>query len=180
MIKKLTPEEFARDWAPIRDRLTDGKTFLHPDWRPVPIPLFLSQGMGPPCWRVREDPEVVDEFTPLRRTLAELGIQEICCGPAAGSAWDAYLLPPTEDATAGINQVSHPHGEWVCWFSREGSWCLLQREQWFSVLGGTPQFMEAYLHQAGGMDAVRKRFEDFDVSQAWEPSWDRSWADWRE
>lgn len=179
MIQTLSQEDFDHIWAPIRDRLTDGKIFLNPDWRQVPIPLYWSQGMGPPCWRVREDPEIVDEFAPLRRTLAEFGIQEICCGSATGSAWDAYLLTPGQDATSGLNRLTSMHGEWRCWFSREGNWCLLQREEWFSVLGGSTSFMDAYLRHAGGMDAVRKRFEDYDIAQAWEPSWDPSWSKWR-
>lgn len=47
------------------------------------------------------------------------------------------------------------------------------------MLGGSTAFMETYLRQAGGLETVRKRFEDFDISQAWEPSWDRSWAEWQ-
>lgn len=178
MIRQLSHEEFARDWAPVRDRMTDGVNLRDPTWVRVPIPLYLSQGKGPPCWRIA-DPKTVDEFAPLRNTLGDLRIREICCGPASGTAWDAFLLPPTEEATSGINRITTPHGEWICWFSREGNWCLLQREEWFSVLGGTEAFMRVYLRHAGGMDAVRKRFEDFDISQSWEASWDQSWTVWR-
>lgn len=173
MVERLPQSEYLSRWEPVRQRVFAGQpdgTFIFPfiqrSWEVVPIPNHPTSGNSPASWLPRRvAPAVVDEYAPLFRFLQGRGTRTIIVWSANSPA---FTLCPTRDEvdlllrTEDFCDVCHPS-----YFSVEADWGLQTFWEEVSVLGGTPEFMENFYHYAGGRDAVRQRFMDYDVGRAW-------------
>ncbi|MDK9720703.1 MAG: hypothetical protein OEL53_05915 [Rhodospirillales bacterium] len=185
-------QEFERDWLPTclrifpsaeREGSGEGSEveqfyrqggFVDKTWQSVAIPEPFAEGfgwvtyVGPVCGMRRdgrEDSE--DKYDAFLRTLKERGVEEICTSSGQPHA-----------SASGIQDISELYGRKggkidnlpadVLWpyvvFSREADWGLVNfRWSQASIIGGTADFMEHYLKNAGGLDKVRQHFYDFDL-----------------
>ena len=161
------------------------------------MPYDPTRWRSPAAWLHYNDevPYDYDEYEPLFSTLRERGSGPMILFPAerwkrvkGGSRLWAQLVPiehendpdledayfpfevePSREALRpilrdpGFSTNMHPS-----YFSPEGDWGLQTMLAGVSVLGGTPDFMAAFYRHAGGRNAVRQRFIDYDVGAAWE------------
>jgi hypothetical protein len=167
-IRLLSRDEWERDWRPreewIFSRDDPYRPFRDRSWRMLPIPEYLWAGDSPALLRAG-GPDVLNEFEPLLATLAEIGETEICVSDVIFRDGSTLVGVDIEDIRR-INAF-----DWALIFGRSREWGLCSDEGRLSILGGTAEFIERYLRHAGGLERVRKRFEDHDMGMGWEPSW---------
>ncbi|CAA6603718.1 hypothetical protein MTBLM1_120025 [Rhodospirillaceae bacterium LM-1] len=185
-------QEFEKDWLPtclrifpsvVLEECGEGSEvlqfhrqggFVDKAWQSVAIPEPFCEGFGwvtyagPVCGMRRdgrEDSE--DKYDAFLRTLKERGVEEVCASTGESYASASGILDVSElygrEGGKIINlpvAVLYP----LVVFSREADWGLLSMK-WSqaSILGGTAEFMEHYLRNAGGLDKVRQHFYDFDL-----------------
>mgnify|MGYP006979482612 FL=1 len=108
--------------------------------------------------------------------MSEIGEAELCL--FGDLLPDPVVIPATPEGARSLDDPGYT--SWI--LGRSGAWGMRAEEGRLSVLGGAAEFMEVYLRHAGGEEAVRKRFEDHDISMGWEPSWPDSDGErlWRE
>jgi hypothetical protein len=176
-VRALTPAEFESVWLPIRRRifgeplpceLLDTPFERRPDWKYVPIPeapvwlnfVYYPEGTD----------ERYDDYAPLVAALHSLGESEIfASGGYNPPAFKEFCLPVDRQA---IFDVSHFLAFRYAMFGRTGKWGLAATMDGASYIGGEPEFMAAFLDHAGGIDTVRKRFEDYHTSGSWSLSYE--------
>lgn len=105
----------------------------------------------------------LDEHKILFDTLAQLGVEHVVVatpdpgfGTEPSSSDDMWLCRANYSSVyTGFWQMSF---EPKVLFSPDGSWGYISGRENQSVLGGNDKFMDAYLKNAGGMEAVKLKF----------------------
>lgn len=169
LIQPLSATDYA-SWEPARQRVfgaddwDTGKPPPHPGWRFLPMLNHLTSGPSPRHPHHDDGRETVREEALLLETLRSLGRERLYLR-YGGEAW---ILPVTEEA---IDEARKELPIFVveyflCDLSADwGVQC--NPDTTISVVGGSQAFIDAYLHQAGGELALRKRFTQFDFGIKW-------------
>lgn len=151
---------FANSWIPVGPK----------EWRQFPLPeaLFTPWGYAA-YWPVttKDDP-MVDEFATLLKTLQERGSDRLCIRSCfvTDDAVSVLVKPDRPSLNAAIATLPFdPKGHPYFVFDASGAWGLCCLMDGISVLTGDSAFMEQYLKNAGGLDAVRQRFYDYDLAE---------------
>ncbi|MBF0270394.1 MAG: hypothetical protein HQL44_17575 [Alphaproteobacteria bacterium] len=185
-------QEFEKDWLPTclrifpsaeREGSGEGSDveqfyrqggFVDKAWQSVAIPVTFTWGfgvenyVGPVCGRWPSDDEKrEDKYDTLFRTLKERGVDVVCASSGQSHASASSILDISELHRRERGKHDNLPAD-VLWpyvvFSREADWGLVNfRWSQASILGGTAEFMEHYLKNAGGLDKVRQHFYDFDL-----------------
>jgi hypothetical protein len=186
IITEIDDRVFAESWEPAFQRVfgpRDGSAwaFWQEDREPMPVAWrfvpMLDHLTHPPSARYPHHDDGRDvpvlEAVPFLATLRSLGRTAFCLRHGR-SAW---LLPPTEEASEqarltlsgliGCYYLFDDHADW-------GVLCDWDAE--VSIVGGDEAFIEAYLRQSGGEDAVIQRFRQFDFGRKWGDAM-RPWSD---
>ncbi|GEM_PF-3096466 len=175
----MTGQGLENDWEAIFDTVFTGDCagppFRDPAWRILPIPESPWWGETPILLRV-SGPGITDEFAPFWATVAEIAETELCV--FGDLLPHPFHLPATADALRSLDDPRYT--TWIV--GKSAGWGMRVEEGRLSILGGDALFIEAYLRHAGGEAAIRKRFEDHDISMGWEPAWSKDDGDrrWRE
>lgn len=181
--RQLTEDEYQRDWKPLRDRLFPDpeavcdfpqvSPFGDPTWTMIPLPYILWDGtINVPygeenSYGLLEFSYSYHDIQFLFLTLKERGIEDILlsndglCEPA-----NHWLCPPTWNAVLGTKSSLDAWSVTAC--SRDGTWGLTSGWEEFSLLGGTPEFIDHYVDNVGGLEDVKGRFFFKDIeSMGW-------------
>jgi hypothetical protein len=178
-VRALTPAEFESVWLPLRRRifsdplpceLLDTPFERRPDWKYVPVPqepIYVINRVYYP----EGTEERYDDYVPLVAALHSLGESEICVsGGYELPAFKEFCLPVDRQAIFDLRRLFP--GPSYAMFGRTGKWGLAATLDHVSYIGGEPEFMAAFLDHAGGIDTVRKRFEDYHTSGTWSLSYE--------
>ena len=172
--RKIEGARFERDWRPVYDRVFkknigvgyDESPFVDPSWRSVPMPLnpFWTDdtpGLARPDDYPPIEPYFPDYYQPLFLTLAEFGIDQMVTG-VANDGW--FEISATRE---GVDEETPPSANYRMYefYSAEGNWGLICDWEDVAMLGGTPEFMEAFYRIGGGERAVQARFLYFLLAQ---------------
>ncbi|MBF0168410.1 MAG: hypothetical protein HQL45_12345 [Alphaproteobacteria bacterium] len=175
-------QKIARDAVPIPIQVLDScmkkGLFVDPTWRVIPLISGIEFGITSPTynkdtWQDTTTPGIY-EFDPLFKTVLERGISEICLSDDKSSdnvpTWkDGYhfaVYPNKEGLDDLRTDRILGRKPWITGlvFDLSAEWGLVNLSfDDLSFLGGTAEFMEHYLTNAGGYDYVKQRFYDFDL-----------------
>jgi len=185
--RHYSPEEAARDFVPLRDRIfyvSGGvdpildRIFRDPTWTRVIIQgalMFSNRSPQPDphdstrLWSDPDDPR--DELQPLFDILAEDGIDEVIhmspyTEPSRKAtdpeliegAVDAAGTEPTSACTRTQDNMSNATFlQERLLFDRTGRWGLFASWEMFGLLGGEPGFMTRFVEKSGGWGFIRKK-----------------------
>lgn len=145
-----------------------GGVILYPEtavYSACPDPMAYLDGLG--------EGEDFEGTPSLFKTFRDLGIDEVLL-----TNYPAYENPdhwlygppdywfserPLDESGKPVDFGSAIKLEPVVACSRDGTWGMVSYIEYHSVLGGTEVFMEAFLANAGGLDAVKHRFWQVDI-----------------
>lgn len=173
----LSEDEYTARWEPIRRRIFVEKPgaaydfpFLEHSWEVVAIPDYPVYGCAPRSWLNYGDrgiPQNYDEFECLFATLRERGVKEMIVRAYWGGEPSAAIHPYRRAVRHALSNGAVGTLPPVSYFSAEGDWGLQTFWEEVSVLAGTPDFMECFYRHAGGREAKKQRFIEYDISAAW-------------
>lgn len=143
--------------------------FTRPDWRVVGLPIRILSAPTVASFEPVEpvEAEFHDAWIPLFDMLRLNGENDLII-----AARPADTIRPVEPAVAAackfdrreINEAMRTCGflvydEYLV-FGRTQVWGLATHWENITILGGTAEFIGSYVSAAGGIDAVRRRFEN--------------------
>lgn len=172
--KRLSLDDLGSRWMPVFQRIfienvTGYYTlpFRDSSWELAPIPYDPTNLGSPVHWSDYEQEEYsYYEFQPLLDALVERGTNLVCIMDTMGD--NHFEIKPSVTALkAAMKDPDFPPIRIQSYFSAEADWGLQTFWEEVSLLGGTPEFMESFYRHAGGREAVRQRFIDYDVGCAW-------------
>lgn len=172
-------DDYLRDWLPIYEQVFTKDAgadfpaetpFADPAWQRVALAYELDFG-GPTLdlGETIEDgyPKRVDldDNQILFDTLAEFGIERFIATLTNPTQWtptpNAYLCHTKHSSI--YNAFRGLPARPVMLFSEDATWGAISTLDGDSILGGTDEFMVAYLKRAGGLEAVKLKFWIGDV-----------------
>lgn len=167
-------DDFEEYWEPLRRRVfIEHQTpdcvrpFVDPSWEVVAIPQSPADNLAPSSWLDYEECEgVVDEYAAVFATLAARGVRRMCLHNLLCKI-SAVIEPPGQAVESLQLRLFTVIPRVAAYFSDEADWGMQTLWNEVTLLGGSADFMADFFHHAGGRAAVKQRFLDYDLGQAW-------------